>query len=103
MAHFGIQVSPLAEQIHIGLLDRTGTMFINGEDIIDPDDEESVQAGMADRLAQLHHEDHTDRTLRVVSEYVLQHFGGALSVDYKDGARFEITVTRTDTSTTGKT
>lgn len=92
MQYFGIQEGAFSGKLHVGLLDRKNTRFLGGEDLID--DAGELTPGMDDYLSRLRHEDCTDMTIRVVADYIVKHFNGALVIDYKDGTQYEIQVTQ---------
>ncbi|SIE26010.1 DUF7446 family protein [Mycobacteroides abscessus] len=92
--YFGIQEGPFSGKLNIGLLNRENTEFLAGEDIVDPEDGDLVP-GIEDYLSRLHHEDCTDMAIRAVAEHIIKHYDGGLVVDYKDGTKYEIQITRT--------
>jgi hypothetical protein len=92
--YFGIQEGPFSGKINVGLLNQTSTEFLAGEDIVDPDDGE-LAPGIEDYLSRLHHEDCTDMAIRVVAEHILKHYDGGLVIDYKDGVKYELQITKT--------
>ncbi|BCI84556.1 hypothetical protein MTY66_61810 (plasmid) [Mycolicibacterium sp. TY66] len=92
MQYFGVQEGALSGKLHVGLLDPKNTRFLDGEDLID--DAGELTPGMDDYLSRLQHEDCTDMTIRVVADYIIKHFNGALLIDYKDGTQYEIQVTQ---------
>lgn len=92
--YFGIQEGPFSGKLNVGLLNRTNTEFLAGEDIVDPDDGELVD-GMRDYLSRLRHEDCTDMAIRVVAEHIVKHYGGGLVIDFTDGTKFEIQISKT--------
>lgn len=49
---------------------------------------------MQDYLARLHHEDCTDTAIRVVADHILKHYAGGLVIDYKDGTKYEIQISK---------
>lgn len=93
MTYFGIQEGPFSGQINVGLLNEAQTEFLAGEDIIDPEDGE-LTPRMQDYLARLHHEDCTDTAIRVVADHILKHYAGGLVIDYKDGTKYEIQISK---------
>ncbi|WP_342314651.1 hypothetical protein LIX17_25735 (plasmid) [Mycobacterium avium subsp. hominissuis] len=98
MMYFGIQEGPFSGKLNVGLLNPAHTEFLAGEDIIDPDDGE-LAPGMDDWLSRLHHEDCTDMAIRVVAEHIIKHYDGGLVIDFKDGTKFDIQVSKTATAT----
>ncbi|AOS94818.1 MULTISPECIES: DUF7446 family protein [Mycobacterium avium complex (MAC)] len=93
--YFGLQEGWHSGKINVGLLDRKQTMFLGGEDLVDIDGGTSeLMPGMDDYLAGLHHEDCTDMAIRVVAEHITKHYDGSLVIDYKDGTKYEIQVTK---------
>ena len=91
--YFGIQEGPFSGKINVGLLNQANTEFLGGEDIVDDDGE--LVPGIEDYLSRLHHEDCTDMAIRVVAEHILKHYDGGLTIDYKDGVKYDIQITRT--------
>lgn len=100
MTYFGIQEGPFSRQINVGLLNEDQTKFLGGEDIVDPEDGE-LTPRMQDYLARLRHEDCTDMAIRVVAEHILKHYDGGLVIDYKDGTKYEIQISKTAAARTG--
>lgn len=94
MTNFGIQEGPFSGRINVGLLNEEQTKFLAGEDIVDPEEGE-LTPRMQDYLARLHHEDCTDAAIRVVAEHILKHYDGGLVIDYKDGTKYEIQISKT--------
>lgn len=93
MKYFGIQEGPFSGQLNVGLLNQASTQFLAGEDIIDPDDGELVP-GVGEYLSRLHHEDCTDMAIRVVAEHIIKHYDGGLVIDYEDGTKYEIQISK---------
>ncbi|MEN4397477.1 DUF7446 family protein [Mycolicibacterium conceptionense] len=77
------------------VLNQANTEFLGGEDIVDDDGE--FVSGIEDYPSRLHHEDCTDMAIRVVAEHILKHYDGGLTIDYKDGVKYDIQITRTTT------
>lgn len=91
--YFGIQEGPFSGKLNVGLLNQANTAFLGGEDIVDDDGE--LVPGVEVYLSRLHHEDCTDMAIRVVAEHILKHNDGVLAIDYKDGVKYDIQITRT--------
>lgn len=92
--YFGIAEGPFSGQINVGLLNPANTKFLAGEDIVDSDDGE-LATGVEGYLSRLRHEDCTDMAIRVVVEHVIKHYDGGMVVDYADGTKYDIQITRT--------
>ncbi len=67
MSDFTIANGAFSRAIYIGRVNKEGTAFTKKED-------------------------HTDRAIRVVAEHILGEFGGNLTIDYRDGVQFQISV-----------
>ncbi|WP_071289339.1 hypothetical protein [Mycolicibacterium llatzerense] len=93
MKYFGIQEGHLSGKLNVGLLDPANNRFLGGEDIIDDDGE--LAAGMEDHLSRLQHEDCTDMAIRVVADHIVEHFDSNMAIEYTDGTRYEIQITKT--------
>ncbi|KMV18248.1 hypothetical protein ACT17_11395 [Mycolicibacterium conceptionense] len=96
--YFGIQEAAFSGKLNVGLLNPANTEFLGGEDIVDDDGE--LAPGIEDYLSRLHHEDCTDMVIRVVAEHILKHYNGGLAIDYKDGVKYELQITRTTVEAT---
>ena len=101
MTYFGIQMSKVGQQIHVGLLDPEGKRYLGGEDIIDLDGDQDegreigdLMPGMARYLGHLRHEDCRDEVLGVVGDYVIEHFEGSLEITYTNGEVFRLRAER---------
>lgn len=60
MPRFGIQAASFQPVIHVGRLNKAGTMFLDGK------------------------EEATDAVIRSVADYAIRNFDGALKADYSD-------------------
>ncbi|EHB48637.1 hypothetical protein MycrhDRAFT_5478 [Mycolicibacterium rhodesiae JS60] len=101
MKYFGIQEGPFSGQLNVGLLNQANTEFLAGEDIIDPDDGE-LSPAIGEYLSRLRHEDCTDMAIRVVAEHIIKHYDGGLVIDYKDGTKYEIQISKSSAAQTAQ-